>query len=1125
VDSLPVWTVPPNWASAVLERLEWLTDVFPSRTRAEQRRQLRLSPRRSFEFDLLRYGPQRTYLDLFIRENAAKLMYLPVWHDGTALASVADPGDDVIACDTRFREFADDGYVLIMNKDCRIFERAQIDSFTDSTITFVDELSSGWPKGTRVYPLKKAILEEAPKLTRHSRTVIDATVRFILDGPQDHDDDIDLPAYRGRPVLTFAPNERDTGSLEYGLELEELDNETGALTRVDATGRAFLTQTFLWFLKGREKHAEFRTLLYSLAGKAKSIWLPSQMDDLTMVANRASGDTYITIERVGMVDFGIQPDRQDIQIELKSGTILRRRINSVAAISSTVERLNLDSALGVEVTSAGVRRISFLSIVRLDQDAIEINHVTDQDGVSESTTVFVSFPDTRNEVTDNFVAIPETAMDEGGCGECDPAPPCVAWIAPTPDGVLDFVGGSYALLGTDFEAADFLDDTTAITSGSGFEISNSAAVAKFLPGDIFDYLMSMNWTMVIDVQLESDNPQSFQAGLMRWFKTQEGSDWWDNPYLILPLYGLQDDSWPERTATLVWDMEEYSNDFYQDLLFMANRSNPFGPGFAQGPTGGKIVYTRSSEYGAVTGRGQFVSDDNQNYNEAGPEGVTDIQLGGSYRPNDSANFMRYVFYPEPQVQSGDFGPFDDAYLFRPNDGMLALKEFNFTNVIGGTWTFDYDFTWDSITLRQHIGPDPAFGFPEGEPVGGGENLGVRQTLTGATPSWYTVDPDTDPIEDVNTSSDPADAVTPPDPYSVTDVTTGPPISAHKTDADQYTVYTSSDGSGYTTFDPPPRPHPVFMPGGLLSAPLDFTMGFYRNHDIGLDEASALPYPGNYMAHEIAGLRGSFSVEYTPPTGGGQVLDPDAKIWIKSIKLYPPQGIYDMQKMGAATVTGRPSWVPRLAAPGCDYAFLALDFPGDRYWNGEATSARDNVVEAYGPETIEDDYLEADGLKLPTATGIQYNFGQISKTTNALLTTNFTILQTVKLPGSGKIDVWLIDINNGWEDLVIRIYDDGDDSITVLCTEGARSVTATIARPAVLKAALTRTIDRFELSVNGGDAVVDLTASDEMFAVSSKSISFGYPDGSIDGAPMQNVHLQTVALFPPQAIEDLPGVTA
>ena len=67
IEDLPIWTFRPNWSGGVTERLEWLTDVLPSRVGAEQRRGLRLSPRRSLEFQLLLHGEERTFFDLMLQ--------------------------------------------------------------------------------------------------------------------------------------------------------------------------------------------------------------------------------------------------------------------------------------------------------------------------------------------------------------------------------------------------------------------------------------------------------------------------------------------------------------------------------------------------------------------------------------------------------------------------------------------------------------------------------------------------------------------------------------------------------------------------------------------------------------------------------------------------------------------------------------------------------------------------------------------------------------------------------------------------------------------------------------------------------------------------------------------------
>ncbi|ECV8069637.1 hypothetical protein ABQ22_25065, partial [Salmonella enterica subsp. enterica serovar Typhimurium] len=51
----PVFLPLPNWKDGVTERIEWQTDVMISESGAEQRRPIRLHPRRSFEATFLRW--------------------------------------------------------------------------------------------------------------------------------------------------------------------------------------------------------------------------------------------------------------------------------------------------------------------------------------------------------------------------------------------------------------------------------------------------------------------------------------------------------------------------------------------------------------------------------------------------------------------------------------------------------------------------------------------------------------------------------------------------------------------------------------------------------------------------------------------------------------------------------------------------------------------------------------------------------------------------------------------------------------------------------------------------------------------------------------------------------------
>src|SRR3546814_9546243 len=79
--AFPVWSIRPNWREGVLERLEWLTDVLSSTIGVEQRRALRVSPRRYIEITVNPTGNERSFLDLVLHKMGSDKWLFPLWWD------------------------------------------------------------------------------------------------------------------------------------------------------------------------------------------------------------------------------------------------------------------------------------------------------------------------------------------------------------------------------------------------------------------------------------------------------------------------------------------------------------------------------------------------------------------------------------------------------------------------------------------------------------------------------------------------------------------------------------------------------------------------------------------------------------------------------------------------------------------------------------------------------------------------------------------------------------------------------------------------------------------------------------------------------------------------------------
>lgn len=353
----------------VAERWEWLTDVMPAPTGPEQRRRLRQSPRITQQFEGMEQGLLRRWMEHLLVLNGAGKWDAPLVADVAALGAAVAIGATTLSADVRLRRYTAGGRVLLVDDaDPRTFEICEIASATDTAVTLADATTMAWRAGTRIVPLVNSRLEAIPSLARFTPEQAPVELAFQTIEPVDWTPDAGAATYRTAPVLEIAPvwTSDPVFLAERSLGVEDNDSSIPAV--FDQVGIPLSKFTMQFALHGRDELADFWSLLYALAGRWSVIWVPSQANDLRVVANLASASTQLDVEWTGISEWPLQVNRKDIRILLDDGTVLYRRISSVAGIDASSERLVLDSALGVNRTPEQVVMVSFLSLCRQDTD-------------------------------------------------------------------------------------------------------------------------------------------------------------------------------------------------------------------------------------------------------------------------------------------------------------------------------------------------------------------------------------------------------------------------------------------------------------------------------------------------------------------------------------------------------------------------------------------------------------------------------------------------------------------------------------------------------------------------------------------------------------------------------------
>lgn len=434
---LPVFSFRVNWKEPISERVSFLTDVRRAAQGAEQRASIRQTPRRSYEGDFLLSGPERTFFDLFINRLGGGEVYVPIPWEVTATGAGLTAGvSNRINFDTTFREwpYLIGEYAILMGAGALDYEIVLIDDVDATGIDLSAAVARAWPRGTKLLPLRRAVIDDLGDPSHKAAGVATVTAQFRFLGANHWTPAEDAsPVYAGLPVFLDEPNWVEDLTVQLSREIDVMDTGVGVTYQVDTLGRVLLGQSHRWYLPGRERLAGFRDLLYRHRGRAGSFWLPTFKADFRLVNSPGALATQIEVENVGyLYTGGPTSGREYIAIKHSAGTILRKVLSVIPGATTATEKLVLDAALGLALSPGQVRRISFADTGRFDSDDFEIVHYGGADAHHDSSAMFRTFKNTRTSPEPISLPIPTEPMNSTACGY--PGFSGLSWLLPCTSG-------------------------------------------------------------------------------------------------------------------------------------------------------------------------------------------------------------------------------------------------------------------------------------------------------------------------------------------------------------------------------------------------------------------------------------------------------------------------------------------------------------------------------------------------------------------------------------------------------------------------------------------------------------------------------------------------------------------
>lgn len=365
------WIWEANWIEPPLEKLAWNTDVIEASDASEQRRQLRAYPRAEWEFTFDIQDSQRRLFENLIYAWGARIWALPIWSDITIMQVELPAASSVIPVATDGTDFHVDGLGILIGPN-GLYESVEVETVNADSIEIQRPLVSTWPPGTRLYPARGARMQDPRAFARLHRNYIRGVARFKTE-EEIEGVELDEDLYRDYPVMTFKPNWRDAPEIDYARKLISRSFGTGKDEVEDEAEIPLPVHSFRWTCLTRGDVIQFRRWLYARRGRQKAMWLPTFADDLALASVVSPSDTNMVFESCGLVHFAAgNVNRRDIRIEMKNGDVFYRRLSEFTTVNEQLERVTINAIFGEEINPNAVESISWLHLVRLDTDAVEI---------------------------------------------------------------------------------------------------------------------------------------------------------------------------------------------------------------------------------------------------------------------------------------------------------------------------------------------------------------------------------------------------------------------------------------------------------------------------------------------------------------------------------------------------------------------------------------------------------------------------------------------------------------------------------------------------------------------------------------------------------------------------------
>lgn len=379
-----IFPYPPQTDSIYTETYSWLTSVLRKYDGKEQRIRNRLDPRITKEITVFPTTLfDQSSLNHLLSGWQPSIFGVPVWSEERKTAVAHSSGSLTIAVNTDYGEFTTGWSALIIDS-IQNFEVINVLSIASGGITLQSgsPLKGNYVAGATVAPIHFCKLQ--PNYERTTFVTGFSKNKVLFDCYTDTYEHAftAFTQYKTYDVVEMRPAVSE-GWVERSERLMYLlDPLTGIVEYKDRFGYPDETFPLSFYLNSRSKIWDFKGWLANLAGKAKPFWVPTWRPDFTMTAGLPPSSSVMTVRNVGYSKLIKQnPYRSHLYLKHINGSNYITQIINSEEISSTEEKITLDTSWAFDINVGDFTLMCFLNSVRLASDEVNIQYTSADEAV------------------------------------------------------------------------------------------------------------------------------------------------------------------------------------------------------------------------------------------------------------------------------------------------------------------------------------------------------------------------------------------------------------------------------------------------------------------------------------------------------------------------------------------------------------------------------------------------------------------------------------------------------------------------------------------------------------------------------------------------------------------------